>query len=269
MARTARPKPHTTLPLSQDNLVNAGVDVEDPLDVEETKTALLPAYRTYLEGRKGLAQAFRDREQRDQEAYKDAERRYHICEQSIDRAIRAREGAEYAASEEYKEDLDRAIERASQAYKEKTRQVLADCKQKVVEAWRSSTESSGDMNGVSEEEIEKAMQARQKAEVEALLSYRQEVDKALDKASQVYKERVKQALAECKKSVMAAWKTSMETSARMAGVFEGDNSTATDESANALSDRNTRVREWGNEIRRGFLSAVRSAKKALASGHSN
>ncbi len=269
MAKATRARYRDTVPNAQEVPAEPIVEIDETQDADETKTALLPAYRTYLEGRKGLAQAFRDREQRDQEAYKDAERRYHICEQAIDNAVKMREAAEEDASAAYKEDLDKAIERASLTYKDKTKQALADCKQRVVESWRSSAETSGDMTGVSEEEVEKAMKARERVEIDALLAYRQDVDKALDRASQAYKERLKQALGECKGSVVEAWRSSMETSARMTGVFEDDRATT---DAGWAPERlqaqgGASIRELAMSCKRRFVSTIRSAKKAFASGH--
>ncbi len=269
MAKAPRTRSRDTVSVAQEVPAEPIVEMDATQATEETKTALLPAYRTYLQGRKGLAQAFRDREQRDQEAYKDAERRYHICEQAIDNAVRVRETAEEYACGAYREEMDRAIEKASQTYKDKTKQALVDCKQRVVDAWRSSAETSGDMSGVSEEEVEKAMKARERAETDALLAYRQDVDKALDRASQAYKERLRQALGECRASVIEAWRSSMETSARMSGVFEDDRTVSDAEwvPAHLESRRGMSIRELALRGKRRFLSAVRSAKKALASGH--
>ncbi len=269
MARASRAKPRPLASTDPDEPQDQITQSEDPvLSGEVGKTALLPAYRTYLEGRKGLAQAFREREQRDQEAYKDAERRYHLCEQAIDRAMKAREKAELDASEAYREEVEKGVEKASQAYREKTKQALVECKQKVVEAWRSSTETSGDMTGVSEEEVEKAMKARERVETDALLAYRLEVDKAVDKASQAYRDAVKQALEECRQNVMEAWRTSMEASARMAGVFEEDKSIEADEQpiASPPSVQEMQFRELAQHVKRGFMSTVRKAKKALETG---
>ena len=269
MAKATRARYRDNVPAAQEAPAEPVVEIDGTQGTEENKTALLPAYRTYLEGRKGLAQAFRDREQRDQEAYKDAERRYHLCEQAIDNAVKVREAAEESASVAYREDVDRAIERASQTYKDKTKQALVDCKQRVVESWRTSAETSGDMSGVSEEEVEKAMKARERAEIDALLAYRQEVDKALDRASQAYKDRLKQALGECKAGVVEAWRSSMETSARMTGVFEDDR-TATDAEwmpSQLQAQRGASVRGLLLRCRRRLLSTVKSAKKALTSGH--
>ncbi len=269
MAKAARARYRDTVPTAQEVPTEPIVEIDGTQATDENKTALLPAYRTYLEGRKGLAQAFRDREQRDQEAYKDAERRYHICEQAIDNAVKAREAAEEDASADYKEDVDKGIERASLAYKDKTKQALADCKQRVVEAWRSSAETSGDMTSVSEEEIEKAMKARERVEIDALLAYRQDVDKALDRASQAYKDRLKQALGECKASVVEAWRSSMETSARMKGVFEDDRTVTAAEGApvRLQGQGSASIRELALRGKSRILAAFRSAKKALASGH--
>jgi hypothetical protein len=70
--------------------------------------------------------------------------------------------------------------------------------------------------------IDNAVQAREKAEREALGLYRGTVESAVEKASQEYRERMRQASVQCKKATDDAWKASMETSATMAGIFEND-----------------------------------------------
>lgn len=269
MAKVTRARVRTSAPTDQDETQARVQEPEEPVvSGEAGKTALLPAYRTYLEGRKALAQAFKEREQRDQEAYKDAERRYHACEQAIDRAIKTREQAESDASQAYKQELDKAVEKASQTYKERTKQALVECKQKVVEAWKTSTETSGDMTGVSEEQVDKAMKAREKAEVDALLAYRLEVDRAVDRTAQTYKDEVKQALDECRQSVVEAWKTSMEASARMTGVFEEDKGPVEDEqpAVSGTSAQTMQFRALMQSVKRGFVSTVRKAGRALSAG---
>ena len=121
-------------------------------DGGETKTAVKPAYRNYLEARKGLAEAFRGRALRDQEACKDAEQRYQLCEEAIEKAMKVREKAELNALEAYREELNKAVEKASQEYKGKMKQALIECKQNVMEAWKSSMENSVRMKGIFEEE---------------------------------------------------------------------------------------------------------------------
>jgi len=269
VAKATRARTRTIASTGTDELQDQVLEAPEPATSGEAgKTALLPAYRTYLEGRKGLAQAFKEREQRDHEAYKDAERRYHQCEQAIDRAIKTREKAESDASETYKQDLDKAVEKAAQTYKERAKQVLVECKQKVVEAWKTSTEASGDMTGVSEEQVDKAMKAREKAEVDALLAYRLEVDRAVDRVSQAYKDEVKRALDECRQSVVEAWKTSMQTSARMTGVFEEDKSPEEggQPAVSSPSGQTVQFRELVQNAKRGFMSTVRKARRALEAG---
>jgi len=136
--------------------------------------------------------------------------------------MKNREQAEIEAAGLFQEELDQIIEKASRTYKNKTKQAMTDCKQKVMDAWKNSQELDGNTNVVCEESIDKAMQAREKSESEALLSYRQEVDKAIEKASQVYKERINKALFECKQKIKDAWENSRETSVLMTGVIEDD-----------------------------------------------
>ncbi len=208
-----------------DNQVN-----EPPLDTKDIeqekpliiKTSVGPAYLTYLNSRKNLALALKEREYRDEEAYHEAEKQYRLCALAIDQAMKNREKTEIEAAELYKEELDQIINKASQTYKNKAEQAMAECKQKVMDAWKNSLDADENTNVVCEESIERAMQAREKVEIEALISYRQEVDNAVDKASQVYKERINKALFECKQRIKEAWVNSMATSVQMTGVFEED-----------------------------------------------
>jgi len=234
-------------------------------EVREGKPALGSVYRAYLEGRRALALAFKEREYQDQEAYKDAERRYHLCEEAIEKALRTREKAEEDASDTYSDDIDKAVDRASQTYKDKVRQTLIECKQRVMDVWKSSSENSPEMTGVCEEEIEKAMKAREKADMDALLAYRQEVDKAIDKASQAYRDKLRLTLHDCKQRVMDAWKSSMETSAEMTGIFEDDRIVNTEYRATGRKPENNdrRVREFAVGLRSRFLAFTRKAMRAL------
>ena len=191
-------------------------------DSGEVKNTLGIAFQTYLEGRKNLAQAFKERGQHDQEAYRDAEQRYRLCEETIEKAMKVRERAELYASDVYREDVAKGVDSAARAYDDKTKQLLVECKQRVMEAWRSSTETSAPMASVCEEAIEKAMKIREKAELDALDAYKENVDKAVEKASRAYKDRMKQALTECMQRVMSAWVNSMDTSMQMTGVFTED-----------------------------------------------
>jgi hypothetical protein len=191
-------------------------------DSGEVKNTLGFAYQTYLEGRRNLALAFKERGQHDQEAYRAAEERFQLCKEAIDRAMKVRERAELYASDVYREDVAKAFDLASRVYQDRTKQVLTECKQKVMEAWKSSTENSAPMTSFCEEAIEKAMKAREKAELDALDAYKVDVDKAVDKASRVYKDNMKQALTDCMQKVMNTWVTSMDTSMQMTGTFIED-----------------------------------------------
>jgi len=191
-------------------------------DSGEVRNTLGTAYQTYLEGRKNLAQAFKERGQHDQEAYRGAEQRYQLCQETIEKAMKVRERAELYASDVYREDVAKAIDNASRSYNDKTKQLLIECKQKVMEAWRSSTETSAPTASVCEEAVEKAMKTREKAELDALDVYKEDVDKAIERASRTYKDSLKQALAECMQTVMSTWVKSMDNSVQMTGVFTED-----------------------------------------------
>ena len=121
-------------------------------DSDPVKEAIPPAYRSYLEARKGLAEAFKGRERQDQEAYRDAERRYQLCEEAIEKAMKVREKAELDALDAYREAVGTAVDKASQVYKDKMKQARIECKQRVTDAWRSSMETSARMTGVFEED---------------------------------------------------------------------------------------------------------------------
>jgi len=61
-----------------------------------------------------------------------------------------------------------------------------------MEAWRSSTDTSAPTASVCEEAVEKAMKTRRKAELDALDVYKEDVDKAIERASRTYKDSLKQ-----------------------------------------------------------------------------
>jgi hypothetical protein len=234
----------------------AGVPERADVDSSAARMALGSAYRSYLDSRKTLAQAFKDRELQDQESYKDAERRYHQCTEAVNMAVRNREKAEFDAAEVFRIETDRAIERSTQVYKDKARLVLADCKHKVMEAWKCSAEPGTETTVVCEEAVEKAMKAREKADMEALDAYRQEINQAIDRSSQHYRESIRQALAECRQRVLDAWNESMHNSAVVAGIFEQDR---------ALMDPPMFVdrRDWTKQVRDRAATGYRSASAAV------
>jgi hypothetical protein len=75
---------------------------------------------------------------------------------------------------------------------------------------------------IYEEAMEKAVKAREKAEREALNIYLNSVDKALLQASEDFRDRMMQALRECRHNTEQAWQSSIETSTDMTYVFEND-----------------------------------------------
>jgi hypothetical protein len=120
----------------------------NPLD--EVDTGISPAYRSYLEAQKGLAKAFRGRGLLYQEAYNDAERRYKLCEEAMEKAVKEREKADRDAMDMYRETVDKAIEKASGVYREKLKQALMECKQKIDDAWIAARETSAEMTAIFE-----------------------------------------------------------------------------------------------------------------------
>jgi len=257
----------TIVTRARDRTTGQAYELEEPVigGSGEIKTALGPTYQAYLEARKSLARAFRGRELRDQEAYRDAERRYELCDEAIEKAMGIRENAEQDASNTYREDVDKIVDKASRAYKDRTKQALIECKQRVMDAWRSSADTSTQMTSVCEGVIEKAMKAREKAELNALDAYREDVDKAVDKASQAYKDKMKQALKEYRQRVMDAWRSSMETSAQMTGILEEDGNTRKEEQSPERRSEYQRLqfREMILYLKRGFLSIIQRVVKAL------
>ena len=73
-----------------------------------------------------------------------------------------------------------------------------------------------------EQAIENAFKTRQKAEREALAIYRSAIDTAVEKASQEYRERMREASVQCKRTTDDSWKASMQTSGAMADIFNND-----------------------------------------------
>jgi hypothetical protein len=251
----------------QESVIDQVFDPDETLpDTSEgTRIALLAAYRGYLESRRSLAQAFRDQEFRDQEAYRDAKRRYFQYAEAVEKAIKSREKTESDAANTYREEVDKAVDRATQNYQGKTKQVMNECKQKVIEAWKKSTDTSTEMTGVCEEIVANAMKEREKAEIDALVIYRQEVDRAIEKAAQTYKENMKQALQDCHRRAIEAWKGSMETSARMTSVFEEDGIVDKDRQTLETTPRanDLKFSETWQRTKKSFFSGVQRAKRAL------
>ncbi len=150
---TKQQQSHIAVTKAQDQTTGQTVSPSETTtaSTEEAKAAVRPAYLTYLKARKGLAEAFRGRERRDQEAYRDAERQYQIYEEAIEKAMRVREKAERDALDEYRDTVDKAVENASLAYKARMKQARMNCKQGVVDAWRNSMETSTQIAEVFEQ----------------------------------------------------------------------------------------------------------------------
>jgi hypothetical protein len=119
---------------------------------EAFKEGARPAYLTYLDARKGLAEAFKQRVRQDKEICKEAEWRYQLCESAIEMAIKVREKGELDALDAYREDVNKAVNKASQVYKDKMKQLRIECKQRVMDAWRGSIETSIKMTGAFEQD---------------------------------------------------------------------------------------------------------------------
>ena len=106
---------------------------------------LQPVYNKFMNARMGLATAFRRRELHDKKAYEDAERCYQTCEETIEKAMQAREKAEQEALSTYREKVDKAVKEASEEYRASIRNALIECKRSVQSAWKASMETSASM----------------------------------------------------------------------------------------------------------------------------
>jgi len=120
---------------------------------------------------------------------------------------------------------------------------------------------------IYEEAMEKAVKAREKAEREALNIYLNSVDRALLQASEEFRERMMQALRECRHKTEQAWQSSIETSTDMTYVFQNDVSILPSENQTDVRLKKTvrkrnnaheRLRAWKN----GFIALFHRDTKA-------
>ena len=115
--------------------------------------------------------------------------------------------------------------------------------------------------------MDNAVKAKEKAEREALGLYRTAVDSAVDKASQEYRERMRQASAQCKKVIDDAWKASMETSTTMAGIFENDEVLPPrgepEQSARGRTSFTARAADLLETSKKGWASVARQSTAAV------
>lgn len=102
-----------------------------------------------------------------------------------------------------------------------------------------------------EQAVEDAFKTRQKAERDALAVYRSAVDSAVEKAAQEYRERMRQASAQCKNTTDDAWKASMQTSGAMAEIFNNDQTLPQPDAART----NGLGKQVVAPVARGFLAA--------------
>lgn len=110
-----------------------------------------------------------------------------------------------------------------------------------------------------EQAIENAFKTRQKAEREALAIYRSAVDSAVEKAAQEYRERMREASSQCKKTTDDSWKASMQTSGAMADIFNNDQTLPQVDSSRSSSPVKNVVASFG----RGLI-AVKNGAVSLA-----
>ena len=113
-----------------------------PNPFDEVQVRARMAYRSYREAQSDVANAYRERDRQDQEAFKEVEREaYKNYGKAIEKALRAREKAEQDADEGCK----RVKEKASQVYEEAIKQALTACKGTIDEGWKVSRETSEQM----------------------------------------------------------------------------------------------------------------------------
>ena len=115
---------------------------------EGVKPGVRPAFQAYLEARGTLAKAFKGLEHEDDEAYKDAQRRYQLCQAATERAMIEREEAERVALDTYKNTVDQAVKNASYAYRESMKQALRECELKTEQIRRTSWQTSAEMTTI-------------------------------------------------------------------------------------------------------------------------
>jgi hypothetical protein len=136
-----------------------------------------------------------------------------------------------------------------------------------------------------EQAIETAFKTRQKAEREALAIYRSAVDSAVEKAAQEYRERMRAASTQCKKTTDDSWKASMQTSGAMADIFNNDQTLPQLDSSRSSSPVKNVVASFGrglvvvkdgtvslagrtgNSVKRLFLGNSRPAKDRAIDAH--
>jgi hypothetical protein len=68
------------------------------------------------------------------------------------------------------------------------------------------------------------MKEREKAERDALIAYAETLARAEEQAAEIYHQRMRLALGDCRRATEQAWKSSVETSEATTGVFAKDDS---------------------------------------------
>ena len=132
---------------------------------------------------------------------------------------------------------------------------------------RAAYEDAGRRFRIYEEDIDRAISAKERAEREALGLYWETVDRAMEKAYEVYRDRMKLALKDCRQAIEQAWKSSMETSADAVGVFDSDEGILPTPSKSSrtswLGIGVASVRQSLSRLRRSCLTLFRRAAKLL------
>lgn len=113
--------------------------------------------------------------------------------------------------------------------------------------------------------MDNAVKTKEKAEREALALYKAVVESAVDKASQEYRERMRQASAQCKKAIDDAWMASMDTSTTMAGIFENDDVLPPrgEQSARRLTSFTAKAADLLVTAKNGWASVARGSIAAV------
>ena len=109
----------------------------DPLTEFRTQAEI--AYAAYLKAQRKVATAYKEREQKEQIAYKGTEQiANEDCDKVIEQALRVREEEEREAEKACKI----AKEKAAKVYQESVGQALGVCRQAIDQAWQASRETS-------------------------------------------------------------------------------------------------------------------------------
>ena len=126
-------------PGTTDDAVEAGFDVKTFNPLEEMRKQAEMAYTTYLGAQQKVARAYRERERAEVLVYKETERDANkTCDDAIDAAASVRSAAERKAREEY----EKALDAAQNAYRQSVAEALRSCRETIDRQWQVSNDMS-------------------------------------------------------------------------------------------------------------------------------